>query len=210
MAKCFSSSRKREDFRHESTCPGLPDRNRPAPGGIDRHRRRTRPRPLDEFADPGFARTGQTVCPGGGLSEARGRPGARTRRTGGRFFIVERGGKIWSFPESGDGSGADLFADLKTGREGFTNAYGLAFHPRASENRTVFLTYTIGNDLDDGTKLSRFRISETDPPKLLPETEEILLTWRSGGHNGAHLQFGPMACSISPPAMRPPPRRPMV
>lgn len=109
----------------------------------------------------------------------------------GRFHLVERGGKIWSFPESGDGSGVDLFADLKTGREGFTNAYGLAFHPRASENHAVFLTYTIGNDLDDGTKLSRFRFSETDPPKLLPETEEILLAWRSGGHNGAHLQFGP-------------------
>jgi putative heme-binding domain-containing protein len=109
----------------------------------------------------------------------------------GRFFVVERGGKIWSFAESGDGSGADLFADLKAGREGFTNAYGLAFHPRAAENRTVFLTYTIGNEIEDGTKLSRFRVSESDPPKLLPETEEVLLTWRSGGHNGAHLQFGP-------------------
>jgi glucose/arabinose dehydrogenase len=110
---------------------------------------------------------------------------------GGRFYLVERGGKIWSFTESGDGSGSDLFADLKPGREGFTNAYGLAFHPDAAKNRTVFLTYTIGNDLEDGTKLSRFRLSETDPPRLLPETEEILLTWRSGGHNGAHLQFGP-------------------
>lgn len=109
----------------------------------------------------------------------------------GRFHIVERSGKIWSFPESGDGSAADLFGDLKTGREGFTSAYGLAFHPRADENATVFLTYTIGNDLDDGTKLSRFRISATDPPKLIPESEEILLTWRSGGHNGAHLRFGP-------------------
>lgn len=110
---------------------------------------------------------------------------------GGRFYLVERGGKIRSFAESGDGSDADLFGDLKAGREGFTNAYGLAFHPDAARNRTVFLTYTIGNDLDDGTKLSRFRFSESDPPRLLPETEEILLTWRSGGHNGAHLQFGP-------------------
>jgi putative heme-binding domain-containing protein len=109
----------------------------------------------------------------------------------GRFYLIERGGKIWSFAEAGDGSGADLFADLKPDRKGFTNAYGLAFHPAAAKNRTVFLTYTIGNDLEDGTKLSRFRLSETDPPRLLPETEEILLTWRSGGHNGAHLQFGP-------------------
>lgn len=109
----------------------------------------------------------------------------------GRFFLVERGGKIWSFAETGDGSDADLFADLKPGREGFTNAYGLAFHPDAEKNRTIFLTYTIGNDLEDGTKLARFRLSESDPPRLLPETEEILLTWRSGGHNGAHLQFGP-------------------
>ncbi len=108
-----------------------------------------------------------------------------------RFFIVERTGRIWSIPETGDGSEAELFVDLKSDHEGFSNAYGLAFHPRAGENATVFLTYTVGNDLDDGTKLSRFRFSQTNPPKLLPETEEILLTWRSGGHNGAHLQFGP-------------------
>lgn len=109
----------------------------------------------------------------------------------GRFYLVERGGTIRSFTESGDGGESDLFADLKPGREGFTNAYGIAFHPDAARNRTVFLTYTIGNDLEDGTKLSRFCFSESDPPRLLPETEEILLTWRSGGHNGAHLQFGP-------------------
>lgn len=109
----------------------------------------------------------------------------------GRFYLVERGGKIWSFDESGEGAGADLFADLKPGRDGFTNAYGLAFHPNSARNRTVFLTYTLGNDLEHGTKLSRFLFSEADPPRLLPESEEILLTWRSGGHNGAHLQFGP-------------------
>jgi putative heme-binding domain-containing protein len=113
---------------------------------------------------------------------------------GGRLFLVERGGRILSFAEGDprDGSiGAELFADLKAERPGLTFAYGLAFHPRAAENRSLFVTYTLGNDLEDGTRLSRFRFSAEDPPRLLPETEEILLTWRSGGHNGAHLQFGP-------------------
>lgn len=113
---------------------------------------------------------------------------------GGRFFLVERGGRLLSFPEDSplDASlGSDLFADLKADRPGLTFAYGLAFHPHARENRRVFVTYTLANGLEDGTKLSRFRFSDEDPPRLLSETEEILLTWRSGGHNGAHLQFGP-------------------
>jgi hypothetical protein len=50
-------------------------------------------------------------------------------------------------------------------------------------------------------KLSRFKLTQQEPPVLDPKSETVLLTWRSGGHNGASLQFGPMACSTSPLAM---------
>lgn len=112
----------------------------------------------------------------------------------GRLFVVERGGKIWSFLEKDPTkASADLFIDLKEDRPDLNSAYGIAFHPNWKENHEVFLTYTLGSDLEDGTKLSRFqfRISETGVPEILSDSEEVILTWKSGGHNGANLQFGP-------------------
>ncbi|MCB1235375.1 MAG: PQQ-dependent sugar dehydrogenase [Verrucomicrobiae bacterium] len=110
----------------------------------------------------------------------------------GRFFVVERGGKIWSFPESNESvADADLLIDLKASHPDLSNAYGLAFHPDAGRNREVFVAYTIGNERDDGTKVSRFRLTGGAPPRIDPASEEILIEWRSGGHNGANLRFGP-------------------
>ncbi|HKD35491.1 MAG TPA: PQQ-dependent sugar dehydrogenase, partial [Pirellulales bacterium] len=45
--------------------------------------------------------------------------------------------------------------------------------------------------LPDGTRLSRFRVSKTNPPRCDPASEQILLTWLGGGHNGGSLKFGP-------------------
>ena len=46
----------------------------------------------------------------------------------------------------------------------------------------------------DGTRVSRFKVTDTDPPRLDPASEQIVITWLAGGHNGAHLQFGPDGC----------------
>ena len=110
---------------------------------------------------------------------------------GGRFVVAERGGKIWSFPESEDAGKADLLVDLKTLHPDLTFAYGIAFHPNWKSNKEVFITYTLANGLEDGTHLSRFRLKGGAVPELDPSSEEILLTWLSGGHNGANLRFGP-------------------
>jgi len=110
---------------------------------------------------------------------------------GGRFFMVTRQGKIWSFPIRADVEKADLVLDLKTLHPQHDSAYGIAFHPQWRKNRQVFVTYTTGTGIADGTKLSRFQRDAANPPHLDPATETVLLTWLSGGHNGAHLQFGP-------------------
>ncbi|MCB1078368.1 MAG: PQQ-dependent sugar dehydrogenase, partial [Verrucomicrobiae bacterium] len=107
------------------------------------------------------------------------------------FYLMEQGGKIWSFAESGVGGDAEMVIDLKALHSDLSNAYGLAFHPDAERNRAVYVAYTIGSDLEDGTKVSRFRLTDSTPPRIDPATEEVLITWRSGGHNGANLQFGP-------------------
>lgn len=111
----------------------------------------------------------------------------------GRFYVVENLGKIFSFPTRQDVAPADvqLVIDLKALHPALDHAYGIAFHPQWKQNRQIFLTYTVGSGIDDGTKLSRFRLTDAQPPQIDPASEEVLLTWRSGGHNGACLQFGP-------------------
>ena len=45
--------------------------------------------------------------------------------------------------------------------------------------------------LPDGTRISRFTVTKTDPPRIDPDSEEIVITFEGGGHNGGDLHFGP-------------------
>jgi putative heme-binding domain-containing protein len=108
-----------------------------------------------------------------------------------QWLIMEHGGKIWCVDDDVMTEKADLALDLKKRHPGSIRAYGMAFHPRFRENREIFLTYTVGDKKDDGSRLSRFRVSQTRPLLIDPASEEILLTWVSGGHNGAAMAFGP-------------------
>lgn len=112
-------------------------------------------------------------------------PGAR------RFAAVENNGKIWTFADTPDAAAKDLLIDLKSGHPEFSHAYGIAFHPKWRENGLVFITYVNGDKIADGSKLSRFKLAQHEPPVLDPKSETVLLTWMSGGHNGASIQFGP-------------------
>ena len=113
-------------------------------------------------------------------------PGAR------RFAAVENTGKVFTFADTPDAAASrDLLIDLKAKHDKLSHAYGIAFHPNWKQNGFVFITYTIGDKLDDGTKLSRFKLAQNNPPVLDPASEVMLLTWRCGGHNGASLDFGP-------------------
>ncbi|MEZ5385716.1 MAG: PQQ-dependent sugar dehydrogenase [Prosthecobacter sp.] len=108
-----------------------------------------------------------------------------------RFVVVEQGGKIFTFADAIDSASKDLMIDLKPDHPQLQKAYGIAFHPKWRENGLVFLAYAYGAGVQDGTKLSRFKLARQEPPVLDPKSETVLLTWRSGGHNGASLQFGP-------------------
>jgi putative heme-binding domain-containing protein len=110
----------------------------------------------------------------------------------GRVLVVENLGKVWSIGRGYDSmEERHLVVDLKAKHAKLDHLYGLALHPKWRETKEVFLTYTLGAGVEDGTKLARFRLSSIDPMVIDPASEEPLLSWLSGGHNGAHLQFGP-------------------
>lgn len=107
-----------------------------------------------------------------------------------QWVIVESSGKIWSLPMDLAATKAEIALDLKALHSAVDHAYGVVFHPRFKDNKQVFITYTNGDKKDDGSRLSRFVVAQTSPLLIDPKSEEILITWRSGGHNGAALAFG--------------------
>jgi putative heme-binding domain-containing protein len=122
-----------------------------------------------------------------------------------RFVVGEQAGVLYSFPDRPDAK-ADLFCDLRSElktlhlhpeAKGVEAVYGLAFHPDFTTNRHCFVCYTLRGsergqrNLTDGSRVSRFTVTQTDPPRLDPASEEIILTFLQGGHNGGDLHFGP-------------------
>lgn len=101
-----------------------------------------------------------------------------------RWFIVELAGKISSFKKDGSGR-SDLALDLKH------STYGLAFHPQFASNHFVYVCYVTRDNDPDGSRVSRFTLTQLDPPKIDPGSEQVLISWIGGGHNGGSLQFGP-------------------
>ena len=122
-----------------------------------------------------------------------------------RLFVVEQLGKILSFAPKSEAEKADLFLDLAgdfkslvphPNAKGITASYGLVFHPKFAENHQCFVTYGLasskdGAPLKDGGRLSRFKVTQLDPPRMRSNSEEVLLTWLEGGHMGSAMAFGP-------------------
>ena len=111
-----------------------------------------------------------------------------------RLFVVEQAGKIFSFPNNPDVKEADLVVDLGKAIKGVESVYALAFHPDFAKNRYCYVCYIKGANLDDGSHIARFRVSDTDPPTIDAASETTIITWLSGGHNGCCLKFGLDGC----------------
>jgi putative heme-binding domain-containing protein len=121
-----------------------------------------------------------------------------------RYFVAEQAGRIVSIANR-SGAVAETFLDVAkayktlkphSGAKSLEAVYGLVFHPRFAENRYCYVCYTLlgkkdEKNLPEGTRLSRFTVSRTDPPTADPASEQVVMTWLQGGHNGGDLHFGP-------------------
>lgn len=108
-----------------------------------------------------------------------------------RLLVVERRGRISSFPVQGDVTRLDEIVDLRALHPRLDHAFGVALHPRFRETRQIFVCYALPEGQKDGSRVSRFTLTSLDPLRADPASEEILITWLAGGHNGGSLQFGP-------------------
>jgi putative heme-binding domain-containing protein len=112
-----------------------------------------------------------------------------------RMIVVEQRGRLFSIPNDNNCAQPDLLADLKTFDREVVECYGVACHPRFTENRQLFVWMNF--DLhgtptrEDATRIIRFRMNSEEPPRLELDSAQMVFSWLGGGHNGGNLRFGP-------------------
>ena len=113
--------------------------------------------------------------------------------TGG-FLITELEGCIYTFANNEDVTERNLVADLRQSvpqelQENPLSIYGATVHPQFTRNGFFYVCYT--HPAGDGqSRVSRFQMTRQEPYRLVADSEQILITWPAGGHNGGCLRFG--------------------
>jgi uncharacterized repeat protein (TIGR03806 family) len=107
-----------------------------------------------------------------------------------RLFVAEYEGRIYSFlPRDATGR-KDLFLDMGRGISAFS------FHPEYKENGYVFVfshaDEKLPSRVSQKSRVSRYQLEPgSNPPRLRPESQVIIIEWPSGGHNGGEAIIGP-------------------
>ena len=105
-----------------------------------------------------------------------------------RLFITEIGGKLFSLRKHPEVEKADIVLDLSETIGSRVSVFDADFHPQFRQNRQLYLCYV--SPEQGRTNVSRFILSDTSPPTIDAASEEVILSWPNGGHNGGCLEFG--------------------
>lgn len=118
----------------------------------------------------------------------------------GRLFIASQTGEIYVIDEKNEDATAEqleLFLDINEAvsykdRENEEGLLGLAFHPKFSETRKLYVYYTT-SQRPHVSVISEFSVSASDPTKADPKSERELMRIQQPfwNHNGGTLVFGP-------------------
>lgn len=127
-----------------------------------------------------------------------------------RMFVAEQAGKVYSIANDPKVAAADPFLDVaqlvdqlnKTAKQplALVALYGLTFDPQFVENRYCYVCYVVrnrdgsGGQIPDGTRVTRLKVNRANPPACEIESEQLIISWLQGGHNGGCLKFGKDGC----------------
>src|SRR6266404_3427639 len=111
-----------------------------------------------------------------------------------RLFVVEQGGKVFTFPRERDARDPKAFLDITDRKPQEQNEEGLlayAFHPQFKTNGLFYIYYS--QQAPKRSVLSEIQVSKSDSNKADLATERVILEipqpyWN---HNGGTLVFGP-------------------
>lgn len=110
------------------------------------------------------------------------------------LFLAQQDGRIYSFAGDRNTTATNLVLNLRDHHQPFDALYGITFHPKFRENGFIYLAYVEPGGRTNGSYISRFRVTLEPKPRIDPASEQVILQWLSGGHNGCDIQFGPDGC----------------
>ncbi|HOY96776.1 MAG TPA: PQQ-dependent sugar dehydrogenase, partial [Catalimonadaceae bacterium] len=112
------------------------------------------------------------------------------------FFIVEQRGNVYRLEDNRASVKRSLFLDLTAlvSQQGFeTGLLGLAFHPKFSENRKFYVSYSKGQSKELVSHIVEMQLSDLSKWKVDPTKNRELISvsqpWEN--HNGGSILFGP-------------------
>ncbi len=111
----------------------------------------------------------------------------------GHLYVVERAGRIYSFPNDSTTADTTRFLDIRDrvlDKDIESGMLGLVFHPNYDLNGFFYVFYSIDDPIR--SRVSRFERSESDPAVADPESEVVILEVEkpTPKHNGGDLVFG--------------------
>ncbi|TWU55629.1 PQQ-dependent sugar dehydrogenase [Rubripirellula reticaptiva] len=106
-----------------------------------------------------------------------------------RWVVVQQNGTVVTFDKS-DPSNLHTAMEGKTFGKPLSRSYGITFDPDFPRTPECYLAYTSLLKTADGTRVSRFRVTDTNLMTIDPASETVLATWNSEGHSGGSLHFG--------------------
>ena len=99
----------------------------------------------------------------------------------GRILVSEFGGTLYTFPKNQRQiAEADVLLKLDE-----STIWHATAHPNYKSNQELFVCYVH----DGTTHVSRFNVG-SNPPFADLKSEQVLITWPAGGHNGGCIRFG--------------------
>jgi uncharacterized repeat protein (TIGR03806 family) len=112
---------------------------------------------------------------------------------GQRLLVTEMSGKVYTFAKDRKTAAADVVLDLAkrlpadlAGRN--VSLFDAELHPAFADNGHLFVCYVHpGNG--GHTRVSRFTLDRQAPHRAVEDSERVIITWPSGGHNAGCLEF---------------------
>lgn len=113
---------------------------------------------------------------------------------GKRLLVTEMGGKVFTFANDAKTSAAEVVLDLvellpADVERRSVSLFDAEFHPRFADNHYLYVCY-VHPGSGGHTRLSRFTLDGAAMPRAVAGSEQVLITWPSGGHNAGCLEFG--------------------
>ena len=109
-----------------------------------------------------------------------------------KWIANHAGNKLVAFDNDKEDARAFPLLDLKNLSPGrIQTGYATTFHHDLDNQPWCFLTVTAKRKTEDGHRLAKIKVIDPTIPTFDPNSFQTLLGWKSHGHVGSSMQFGP-------------------